>query len=450
MNFRKFLESVNAPAVIKAQIPLSPNVQVLSQSLKAGDPEVQVYVVGGAVRDFLNFHFHSSAQRGFSPKDIDLTTNLSEEEILKRLRTPQAQQAGIKVKEKESVDTFGVVFANVKGEDFEIAPFRKDIGSADGRRPDRVERGSIFDDAMRRDLTMNNLYYDFDNGQILDYNPNGQGIDDIKNGVARPVGNPFERFNEDKLRVLRLIRFFSRFNSGDIVQKLDPHTRDAIERYKNLQSFGITPERIYMEFVAGIKQALNTASFLQNLVSLDLMQTVFPGINVDIPGIKRLGNSKNIRVILAWLLRNNTNVPATLIRLKYPSDITNRVGFLLRLYNEMNIASHNPVQNVHALTKERDRYIDPKYTPELKQQMSADIQRDIQEFSMVAGVDLDRFQHFATYQPPEINSKELIDKGLKGPALGQEQGRLKDLHYNQSFQDWIKKKNAQNPTTPLT
>ncbi len=440
MNFRQFLES--AEASMDAQIPVSQNVHVLSSFLKAGDPAVQVYIVGGAVRDFLHNQFNQNSN--YQPKDLDLTTNLSEEEILKRLRSPEAAQAGIKVKEKESVDTFGVVFSHVNGEDFEIAPFRKDIGVADGRRPEKTERGSIFDDAMRRDLTMNNLYYDFEKGQILDFNPNGQGIEDIRNGVARPVGNPFQRFNEDKLRVLRLIRFFSRFNSGDIVQKLDVHTREAIEKYKNLQSFGITPERIYMEFVAGIKQAQNTSSLLYNYVNLDLIKTIFPGMNVDTSGINRLGNTKNIKVILAWLLRNNKNAADTLLKLKYPSEITTRVGFLLRLYQQLNVPSESPIDRIHSLTKERDRYIDPKFPPEQRQQMTQDVQQDINEFSRVVGVDLNpaRMQHFAGYQPPEINSQELIAKGLKGPQIGQEQDKIRDQHYNQSFQSWLQSKNA--------
>jgi tRNA nucleotidyltransferase/poly(A) polymerase len=96
MNFRQFLIET-AEASMDAQIPISKNVHILSSFLKAGDPSVQVYIVGGAVRDFLNYQFHQNDGRGYQPKDLDLTTNLSEEEILERLRTPEAaqdQQAG--------------------------------------------------------------------------------------------------------------------------------------------------------------------------------------------------------------------------------------------------------------------------------------------------------------------------------------------------------------------
>ncbi len=477
-----FIEANEGPYTIDAQIPISKNVHILSRHLKAGDSDTVVYVVGGAVRDYLN---------NKKPKDIDLTTNISGKEILERLRTPEAQQDGIKVKEKET-ETFGVVFVTmpevdgedgevdgedgeVDGEDgeynkvdeYEIAPFRKDVGIADGRRPEKTERGTIYDDSMRRDLTMNNLYYDFDNHKILDYNPNGQGIEDIKNGVARTVGNPFERFNEDKLRVLRLVRFFSRFNAGNIIEKLDSNTRDAIEKYKNLQSHGITPERIFQELVGqvdrkgkrkgGIYHSMITSSFLKNLTSLDLMKSIFPNLNVDIQGIDRLGNCKNVNVILAWLLRNNKNVGEKLKNLTYPSEITTSVELLLQLYEKFK-NSGNQFSKIHALTKERDKYLPniPKISEleslgekksreklELKRQkMSAKMQQDINEFSKVLGVDLntDRFTHFASYKPMQIDTQELISRGLKGPEIGQEQNKVRDQHYNQSFEDFLKKK----------
>jgi tRNA nucleotidyltransferase/poly(A) polymerase len=328
-NFRNFLEmSEMHPTTIPANIPLGKdesNIRILSQALKQGDTAVGVYVVGGAVRDYLYHIQHGQSGASYKPKDIDLTTNLSEEEILERLRSSFAAQQGVSVKEKTSVDTFGVVFATVNHENYEIAPFRKDIGGSDGRRPDSVERGTIQDDAMRRDLTINNLYYDFDKSVILDFNPGGQGIKDIQNQNVRCAGDPNERFSEDKLRVLRLVRFFSRFNPNDIKDTLDPQHLDAIEKFKDLQ--GITPERIESEFLAGIKQSLKTSGFLKSIADLNLMPRVFPNLQVDIQGIDRLNNLKNVKVILAWLLRNNQNIDKALNGLKYPSDISEPVQF---------------------------------------------------------------------------------------------------------------------------
>jgi len=457
--FRHFVEAAAMqPTTIQANIPVDANIRLLSDALKQGDPGVEVYVVGGAVRDFLFHKFHGQPGTQFKPKDMDLTTNLSEEEILERLRTPFAAQQGIRVNEKESVDTFGVVFASVRGsETYEIAPFRKDIGIADGRRPDRVERGTIHDDAMRRDLTINNLYYDFDKGVILDFNEGGQGLDDIKNGVARPVGDAFERFNEDKLRILRLVRFFSRFNPGSIGDKLDSRTASAIQHYGNLRQQGITPERIQMEFMAGLKQSLNTASFLNNLVELRLMEQVFPGLQVDVHGINRLGNLKNPKVVLAWLLRNNRNILAALNQLKYPNDIAEAVQFLV------DSLSFGP-DNAMATVRNRDKRllkgnavgpggkpVTPQEMETLNQQTTAATQQDLNDLARVVGDPAlaGRLTHLSSYQPPVVSGDELMKQGLKGAEIGAEQKRRVAAHYQQSFQDYLNRRTTDNAETPI-
>lgn len=434
------------PRVISADIPVSYDVRIVSDALRQSDSNVQVYIVGGAVRDFLYHQYHGDGGV-FNPKDFDLTTNLSEEEILQRLRTPYALQQGIRVKEKESVDTFGVVFVSVNGGTaVEVAPFRKDIGSVGGRRPERIERGTIHDDAMRRDLTMNNLYYDFDKKVILDFNPEGQGVEDVRQGIARPVGDPEQRFEEDTLRVLRLLRFFSRFNKGSVRSSLDPQTLAAIEKFKNLNQYsGITPERIQMEYLAGIKQSQFTASYLRNLAEVDLFQAIFPGLRVDVQSMDRLANSKNPRVIMAWLLRQNQNVGSLLNRLKYPNEISDPVDFLV---NAMNFGTDSAVDMV----KNRDRRLARvgKKKAELtaddiqrNQQITQEMSGDLQELSQVLGKDLTdqtpvhRMQHLAQYQAPEISGTELMQQGYQGPDIGKRQKELGTQHYAQSFYDYL-------------
>jgi tRNA nucleotidyltransferase/poly(A) polymerase len=447
-SFRGFLEMAETqPTMMRADIPLGkdePNIRILSDSLKQGDPSVEVYVVGGAVRDYLYHVQHGKSGASYKPKDVDLTTNLSEPEILIRLRGPMAVRQGVSVKEKTSVDTFGVVFATVNGENYEIAPFRKDIGGSDGRRPDSVERGTIHDDAMRRDLTINNLYYDFDKRMILDFNPGGQGLKDIENRAVRCVGDPRARFAEDKLRVLRLVRFFSRFNPGDITGSLDPQHVAAIEQFKNLQ--GITPERIESEFISGIKQSLNTSGFLRSLAHLGLMDRVFPNMHVDIQGIDRLGNLKNPKVIMAWLLRNNQNIDKHLNALKYPSDISEPVQFLV---NAMNL-SH---ENAFATVKNRDKRLlkgnvagmQPHEIDAHNQATTAATQQDLNDLANVVGdpAIAGKLNHLSSYQPPKVDAQELMAQGMKGPAIGAEQSRRTGSHYQQSFQDYMRQREEQ-------
>lgn len=379
------------------------------------------FVKSGSVRDHLF---------GKEPKDFDLTCNLSEDEIVQRLR-----QAGLKVAEKES-DTFGVVFVHVTDgqEPIEVAPFRTDVGIADGRRPDEVKFGvPIEDDALRRDFTMNSLYYDFGfgrygKGSIVDFNPGGQGVQDIKDGIVRPVGDPNDRFREDRFRILRLMRFFSRYNAGDITKFLDEQTKQAIAKYGDLRNpmNGLSPisdERIQGEFIAGIKQSQNTSEFLKNYERLGLMKSVFPQLDVDVEGIDRLGNSKNPKVVFAWLLRRNGNVGTALNKLKYPANISDPVQFLID-------ALKFGAENVFAMVKRRDR----------NAEMSASLKADLQEFAQVSGDPniVSRLNHLSKYDMPVPSGEELMSRGLKGKEIGDEQRRQATAHYSTSFTDFLK------------
>lgn len=150
------------------------------------------YLVGGCVRDFL---------LGLTPHDFDIVTDV-DIETLTKLFTEAGWQ----------VDTTGQNFlvTNVKvdNEIFEVAQFRSDSKTSDGRRPDSVKVGTIFEDAARRDFTVNALYLNPWTGEVLD--PTGQGKQDVKDRVLRFVGKPNERLKEDWLRVMRFYRFLAK------------------------------------------------------------------------------------------------------------------------------------------------------------------------------------------------------------------------------------------------
>ena len=140
---------------------------------------------GGAVRDAL---------LGITPKDFDIATDARPEQIVSIFKNA-----------KEVGKSFGVIYlpiGNNKG--VEIATFRKDGQYLDGRRPSSVEFCDIQQDALRRDFTVNALYYDHRTKQVLDY---VNGLADLKNQVIQTVGDPQKRFREDYLRILRAIRF---------------------------------------------------------------------------------------------------------------------------------------------------------------------------------------------------------------------------------------------------
>jgi poly(A) polymerase len=162
----------------------------------------QAYLVGGCVRDLL---------LGREPKDYDLATNAKPEEVMEIF--PETYAVGAQ---------FGVVLVPVtesiagdsanppsKSQAIEVATFRSDIGYSDGRHPDQVcfsqDPG---EDVARRDFTINGMLLDPIAGEVLDY---VGGRRDLEAGIIRTIGDPEQRFNEDKLRMLRAVRFAARF-----------------------------------------------------------------------------------------------------------------------------------------------------------------------------------------------------------------------------------------------
>src|SRR5438445_7809131 len=145
----------------------------------------QALWAGGCVRDEV---------LGLAPKDYDVATNARPEEVQKLFRRTVAVGA-----------SFGVI--EVLGpraeEDFlkvEVATFRSDVSYSDGRHPDAVVFASAQEDALRRDFTINGMFFDPVKQELLNY-VGGQA--DLKARVLRAIGVPRQRFDEDKLRLLR-------------------------------------------------------------------------------------------------------------------------------------------------------------------------------------------------------------------------------------------------------
>jgi tRNA nucleotidyltransferase/poly(A) polymerase len=435
----------------------SPEARIIESVLRADEKkygEVEVYVVGGAVRDQLFLHFHGGFVK--PPKDVDLTTNLTEEEILAKLRTSFAAKRGIRVHEKESVDTFGVVFVNCNGKDFELAPFRKDVGSVDGRHPERVERGTIYEDAMRRDFTINNLYYDF-SGRVLDFNvgPNGepgQGITDVRNRVVRFVGDPFERIKEDKLRVMRFVRFFSRFNPGRIREHTDERTLAAIAHYidNGLRKYvelgkyaGVSGERIATEFLLGIEQSLNTIGYVENCIDLGLCEAIFPGAPMGSEMLRRQPNLKNPRVVfVAIMYYDIAGVAEYLKELKYSSDFAEDVEFLTSL---LTFSDHNAVEMIQS----RDRGLiktgkkKVELTPEefeANKQVLLRHKQDLLDLLSVMSEHQEkqkqRIRHLMDYDLMWVSGESLMAQGHTGVMIGKAQRSIAQVAYSLSFESY--------------
>lgn len=180
------------------------------------------YLVGGCVRDLL---------MGVEPHDIDIATSAlpdrTEEVFADRRCFEQGKRFG----------TVGVMFGDEK---LEITTYRTESGYADLRRPDRVHFvGSLEDDLARRDFTVNSIALHPDEG-IVD--PFG-GCGDLRARLLRATGDPFERFSEDALRILRLFRFAARLRFD-----IDPQTLAAAEQLRGNLT-GISAERVTAELL---------------------------------------------------------------------------------------------------------------------------------------------------------------------------------------------------------
>lgn len=162
---------------------------------------------GGAVRDLL---------LGRSVKDVDIATSATPEQVEEIF--PRTVAIG---------KAFGVIMVLHGGMEYEVATFRADLGYEDGRRPTGVRYVEDREDALRRDFTVNALFLDPAEERIIDYI---DGRNDIKAGIIRAVGDPDTRFREDKLRMLRAVRF---------AVELDFQIEDATARAIKKQAGGI-------------------------------------------------------------------------------------------------------------------------------------------------------------------------------------------------------------------
>jgi len=142
------------------------------------------YYAGGSVRDLL---------RGQIPKDIDVATNALPEVVQKMF--PRTYAVGAH---------FGVIVVLENGFQFEVATFRSDGAYLDGRHPIDVHFATAEEDAARRDFTINGMFFDPETKKVIDF---VGGHADLDARVIRAIGNPSQRFAEDRLRMLRAIRF---------------------------------------------------------------------------------------------------------------------------------------------------------------------------------------------------------------------------------------------------
>ena len=204
---------------------------------------------GGCVRDLL---------MGVPPKDYDIATNAHPEQVMSLF--PRTAPVGA---------AFGVVLVILPEGLFEVATFRSDGPYLDGRRPAEVTFCAEAEDAARRDFTINAMFFDPERNEVID---SVGGREDLARRLVRAVGDPAARFREDRLRLLRAVRFASATGFS-----LDPATRAAlVEEAASLHS-GTSAERVREELVKMLTQGRAGAA-LALLAETGLLGVVLPEV----------------------------------------------------------------------------------------------------------------------------------------------------------------------------
>jgi tRNA nucleotidyltransferase/poly(A) polymerase len=178
------------------------------------------YFAGGCVRDRV---------LGMVPKDYDIATDARPEVVQSLFDETVAIGAA-----------FGVIMVVIGGDPFEVTTFRADAPYLDGRRPSAVRYGTIEEDALRRDFTIGGMFYDPIEGRLIDL---VGGMRDLRAGIIRAIGSPYDRFAEDHLRILRAARFAARLDFS-----IDAATWTAMKRAVPMIKL-IAAERIGEEMV---------------------------------------------------------------------------------------------------------------------------------------------------------------------------------------------------------
>ena len=226
-------------------------VNVVSRLREAG---YEALWAGGCVRDEL---------LGITPKDFDVATTATPQQVIELFGTRKTVPVGV---------SFGVVIVlgpSRQCGQIEVATFRADGEYLDGRRPSEVQFCSAEEDARRRDFTINGMFYDPVSQSVIDY---VGGREDLEKQIVRAIGDPTARFTEDKLRMLRAVRFAATYRFT-----LESATGEAV-RSLATEISQVSMERITQELRRMLAHETRAVS-VANLVAVGLFAQLFPGVD---------------------------------------------------------------------------------------------------------------------------------------------------------------------------
>lgn len=259
------------------------------------------YFAGGWVRDHL---------MGHPCDDIDIATDAPPDKILYLF--PRTILVGL---------AFGIVVVVEKGHQFEVATFRKDINYVNGRKPTHIELSTAEEDASRRDFTINGMFYDPIEHVIHDF---VHGAEAIHKKVIQTIGNPDERFVEDRLRMIRAVRFAARFGFT-----IEQNTQEAIIASADTLFPAVAPERIWQE-LSKMSKNDNFDHAIIEMHRLNLLPVIFP----DLKGIHLHEMKKIVEGFKHFPVKTETILYVMELFPKITAEKTKELCSNLRISNE--------------------------------------------------------------------------------------------------------------------
>jgi len=355
----------------------------------------EAFIVGGCVRDSL---------LGDEPKDYDITTNALPTQVEQLFSDLKVIETGIR---------HGTVTVIINKEPYEITTYRTDVKYSDHRHPDEVRYAlTLGEDLSRRDFTVNAMAYDEENGLIDSFN----GVNDLNEGIIRCVGDPDTRFNEDALRILRCIRFASRYGF-----RIEKNTESALFRNRELLRY-VSVERIATEFNEIITS--NKANEYLSRYRI-IFETVMPQLeDLDFSLVGKVNRRLYMRISALFVLDDSLSAVGMLRHMHYSNKIIDEVSTLLdhvdspletdydirRMFFEIGIKATN---DLLSLKKARGDDLD---------------------YGMIRKRIRELRKSFIARDQMNINGDDLMILGYRGREIGQ---ILDDL-YEQILRDEIK------------
>lgn len=272
-----------------------------------------------------------------------------------------------------------------------------------GRNP-IVEVSTIEGDVSRRDIPWNALFYDLDKHSIIDL---VGGLEDLKNGITRFVGDPAMRITEDPLRIMRLLRFTSRYN-----YEIDSKSIEAIHKNKDKLSI-IVRNRIWDEFYKAYGQVKDFRLYLNYIKQFGIWEYVFPGMKIN-DRVSRCFGTNPLVLYLANLFKDEypDGLQERLVQGCFvPIEYSRVISFLVWLKD------FTPDRVTEFYSKKNSYRIDDEI---------------IKEWISIAGLSGNEFDAFIKYRPT-TSSQELMSQGFKGKELGDEIKRLEIEKFKNSL-----------------